>query len=422
MRSGLPVRHHEDVRRPSDSTPRPEPGARAPGGRLDSPVMPSLDPVQLTAALVREDTRNPDLVPGGPGELPAARVLAEWLTAHGFRVESFDAAPGRPNVLARIGEGGPGRPTLMFNGHLDVVGVEGMVHAPFDPAIRDGRLYGRGSTDMKSGIAAMCVAAARAAREGIAGEIVIAAVADEEMESIGTRALVARGVRADAAVVTEPTRLAICPAHRGFSWLEVEVHGRAAHGSRWDIGVDAVRHAGLLLAELDRVDAEELPRRTHPLLGRPSLHASTVEGGVGWSTYPERCLLRVERRTIPGETPADALAEMERACVAVKGRRPSFEASVREVFSQHPSDVSPEHPLVSALGESLLARGEGVRIEGLSAWTDAALLNEAGIPALCFGPGDITLAHAAEEWVAVDEIVRATEVLTDFARRWCGGR
>jgi acetylornithine deacetylase len=373
----------------------------------------------LTRALVEIDSRNPTWVPGAPGEQPCAAFLHGVLDAWGFRTEVHEAAPGRPNVIARIGNARGGR-TLMFNGHLDVVGIEGMVHAPFGAVERGGRLYGRGSADMKGGIAAMCAGAYRAAQDGLAGEIIVAAVADEEYESLGTRALIAQGVRADACVVTEPTRLAIMPAHRGFVWLEVEVTGRAAHGSRWDIGVDAIRHAGLLLTELDRVDAEELPRRVHPLLGRGSLHASLIEGGTGMSTYPDRCVLKLERRTIPGERAAAIVEEVERACAAVRDRRPTFVAQVRLLVTQGPSDVSVDSPLVQGLGAALRASGETVCVEGMSAWTDAALFNEAGIPAVCFGPGDISLAHAAEEYIPLDEIDRATDVLSALARSWCG--
>ncbi|MFN2567263.1 MAG: ArgE/DapE family deacylase [Gemmatimonadaceae bacterium] len=379
------------------------------------------DAVALARALVRVDSRNPTLVPGAPGEAAVARFLSGVLEAWGFRVELHDASPGRPNVVARVGDPEGGR-SLMFNGHVDVVGVEGMVHTPFGGEERDGRLYGRGASDMKAGVAAMCAAAARTAAAGaLAGEIIVAAVVDEEFESLGSRALVARGVRADAAVVTEPTRLAIMPAHKGFVWIDVTLHGRAAHGSRWDIGVDAIRHAGLLLAELDRLDTDLLPSRGHPLLGRPSVHASLIEGGTGMSTYPERCLLRLERRTIPGERVADAVAEVEAACARVRARRPTFAADVTVTVSQQPSDVDTDAPIVRALAAALAARGESTRIEGMSAWTDAAILNDAGIPAICFGPGDISLAHAAEEFVIIEEIERATAVLTCLAGEWCGG-
>ncbi len=371
----------------------------------------------LARALVGVDSQNPSLVQGAAGERECAELLAGVLGEWGFRVEMHEALQGRPNVVARIG-GGSGR-SLLFNGHLDVVGVEGMTHAPFDGIERDDRLYGRGACDMKGGVAAMCAAAWLAARAGIGGEIIVTAVADEEFRSAGTRELLKRGVRADAAIIAEPTALAIMPAHRGFAWVEVVVEGRAAHGSRWEIGVDAIRHAGLLLAELDRVDAELLPLRTHRLLGRGSLHASRIEGGIGMSTYPDQCTLAIERRTIPGERGVDAASEVQRACDAVAARRPTFAASVRLLFAQSPSDVPIDAPIVRALGDALTARSEPVQLAGMSAWTDAALLNGAGIPAICFGPGDITLAHAAEEYIPLDEIDRATTVLAELAQRWC---
>ena len=380
------------------------------------------DALALTRTLVREDSRNPSLIPGAPGEHRIALTLAEVLGGWGFRVDVQDAAPGRPNVVARIGGSGAGR-SLMLNGHLDVVGVEGMVHAPFDAHELGGRVFGRGASDMKGGVAAMCAAAARADAAGtLAGEVIITAVADEEFESIGTRALIERGVRADAAIVTEPTRLAIAPAHRGFAWLEVTAHGRAAHGSRYDIGVDAIRGAALVMAELDVLEREALSRRTHPLLGHASLHASTIEGGVGWSTYPERCTLRIERRTLPGEGAADALLEVREACERVEARRPELTFTVTPTFAQGPSDVPVDAPVVRALRSAMEALGEPTAVEGMSAWTDAALLNDAGIPAICYGPGDITLAHAAEEYVQIEEIARATKVLTQLIGAWCAGQ
>jgi acetylornithine deacetylase len=397
-------------------------------------TIPRGDGVALARELVRVDSRNPTLVPGAPGEAAVARVLSDILSSWGFEVEVHEASPGRPNVLAWIpGTGGlvvtesidpaaemrPEMPALMFNGHLDVVGVEGMVHPPFDGDTRDGRMYGRGSTDMKGGVAAMCAAAVRAADAGVTRDILIAAVADEEFESLGTNELLRRGVRARAAIVTEPTRLAIAPAHRGFAWIEVVVAGRAAHGSRYDVGIDAIRHTGLLLAELDAYDERELVLRTHPLLGHASLHASLISGGIGMSTYPDRCVVHLERRTVPGERVEDVVAEVEQACARVRARRPTFEAEVIRRFAQSPSDVAVDAPIVRALATSLGEAGMPAPIEGLSAWTDAALLNAAGVPAICFGPGDIALAHAAEEWVLEAEIERAADVLARLAGHWC---
>jgi acetylornithine deacetylase len=376
------------------------------------------DPVKLARDLVRIDSRNPTLTRDGPGELAAARALGATLESWGFRVAMPEAAPGRPNVVARGGRAASGR-SLMLNGHLDVVGVEGMTHEPFASQERNGRLYGRGASDMKGGVAAMCAAAARATAKGLDGEVIIAAVVDEEHTSIGTRDLMRRGVRADAAVVAEPTGLAIMPAHKGFAWIEVDVHGRAAHGSRYEIGIDAILEAGAVLGELERIERDELPARLHPLLGRASLHVSTIEGGSGWSTYPDRCVIRIERRTLPGERAEGPLEEVQAAIARARGRGRSLEANARLVLVQAPSDVAPNAPIVRALETALTKCGESVRIAGMTAWTDAALLNEAGIPAICFGPGDIALAHAAEEWIDIEEIERATDVLETLITRWC---
>jgi acetylornithine deacetylase len=377
------------------------------------------DAVALARALIKIDSRNPTLAPGSPGEGECARALASVLDDWGFSVEVTDTPPSRPNVIARIGPSDA--PALMLNGHLDVVGVEGMIHDPFSAEVRENRIYGRGSADMKGGLAAMCVAALAAAGSGAKRQILITAVADEEYESLGMRALLDSGVRAEAAIITEPTRLAICPAHRGFAWIDVALRGRAAHGSRYDIGVDAITHAGLLLAELDLVEQTRDSGPLHPLLGRGSLHASTIQGGVGFSTYPERCDLAIERRMLPGESIENALREITDACERVKRDRPDFDARVTLSTAQLPSDVPPDAPIVSRLRGALEREKVPVRIEGLSAWTDAALLNEAGIPTICFGPGDIGLAHAAEEFVPIEEIGIATRVLTRVVREWCEG-
>lgn len=379
------------------------------------------DAAALARLLVSIDSRNPSLTAGAPGEEAVARALRDVLDSWGFRTTISEAAPGRPNLVARLGE--PGGPALMLNGHLDVVGTDGMTHPPFAAEERDGRLYGRGATDMKGGVAAMCAAAWHAAQQGaLTGEVIVAAVADEEWASIGTSALLAGGLRADVAIVTEPTGLAIAPAHRGFAWLEITVHGRAAHGSRYDIGVDAIRLAAHVLVELDQLERDVLTALTHPLLGHASLHAATIEGGVGFSTYPDRCVVSIERRTLPGERGADALREAEDAVRRVRERYPVLRAEVRLVGEQAPSDVALDAPVVRALERAIVAAGETPRVEGLSAWTDAALLNAAGIPAVCFGPGDISLAHADTEWVNINEIERATAVLTLLVAAWTGGR
>jgi acetylornithine deacetylase len=379
-------------------------------------AIPRGDAVALARALIQIDSRNPTLAPDSPGEAGCARSLASVLDDWGFAVEITDIAPGRSNVVARIGPADA--PALMLNGHLDVVGVEGMVHDPFAAELRDNRIYGRGSADMKGGLAAMCAAAA-SVPSNTNKQILITAVVDEEYESLGMRALLASGVRAEAAIITEPTRLAICPAHRGFAWLDVSFRGRAAHGSRYDIGVDAITHAGLLLVELEQLERTRESGPRHPLLGRGSLHASKIRGGVGMSTYPEACELAIERRTLPGESADKAIREITDACDRVKAKHPAFDARVTLSTAQLPSDVPQDAPIVKRLRGALERESVPVRIEGLSAWTDAALLNEAGIPAICFGPGDIALAHAAEEYIPVEEIGVATRVLSRVVREWC---
>lgn len=382
-------------------------------------AIPSGDAVALLRELVKTDSRNPALAAGAPGEGRIAALLADTLKAWGFEVRLVDAAPGRPNVIATLrGSSGGRTRSLMFNGHIDVVGIENMKHAPFDAFTRDGRLYGRGASDMKGGVAAMCAAAARV-KGALKGDLIVACVADEEWRSIGTSALVASGVRADAAIVTEPTGLATMPAHKGFAWFQITTTGRAAHGSRWDLGVDAIRHAGLLLAELERLDSAVLPKKSHRLLGRPSLHAGEIAGGLGLSTYPDKCVLRIERRTIPGETIGDAQREIDGVCNRLRDKIAGFDAAVELLFSQPPSDVDPGAPICTALASAQKAHGVEPRVAGMSAWTDAALLNQAGIPAICFGPGDMGLAHAAEEYIELREVETATGVLATLARDWC---
>jgi acetylornithine deacetylase len=379
--------------------------------------IPRGDAVALARALIQIDSRNPTLAPDSPGEGDCARTLASVLDDWGFSVELMESVPGRPNVVARIGP--RNTPALMLNGHLDVVGVEGMIHNPFSAQLRGDRIYGRGSADMKGGVAAMCAAAAKGADADSSRQILVTAVVDEEWESLGMRALLADGIRAEAAIVTEPTRLAICPAHRGFVWMDIVVTGRAAHGSRYDIGVDAITHAGLLLAELEKLERTRESGPRHQLLGRGSLHASKIQGGVGMSTYPELCNLAIERRTLPGEPAEKAMGEIRDACDRVRSEHPQFAARVTLNTAQLPSDVPVDSPIVERLRGALEREGVPVKIEGLSAWTDAAPLNEAGIPTICFGPGDIALAHAAEEFVPIEEIDVATRVLTRVVREWC---
>src|SRR5687768_10595386 len=258
-----------------------------------------MDPaIRLLKDLVAIDSVNPSLVSGARGEAEIADAIARHLRGIGLDVEIQEAAPGRPNVIGVLEGRGRGR-SLMLCGHVDTVGVEGMT-APFDPIERDGRLYGRGSQDMKGGVAAMIDAARVLADEGLpAGRVIVAAVVDEEYASAGADALVSRW-RADAAVVTEPTDLRIAIGHKGFAWFDVETRGRAAHGSRPLDGRDAILRMGRVLHALEQLDRRLQSAPPHPLMGTASLHASIIEGGRELSSYPDRCGLKLERRTITG--------------------------------------------------------------------------------------------------------------------------
>jgi acetylornithine deacetylase len=385
-----------------------------------------MDPaIKLLRDLVAIDSVNPSLVAGAAGEGQIATAVADHLRRIGLDVEMQEVVPGRPNVVGVLEGRGKGR-SLMLCGHVDTVGVEGMTR-PFDPVERDGRLYGRGSQDMKGGVAAMIDAARAIANEGLrAGRLIVAAVIDEEYASIGADALVTRW-RADGAVVTEPTDLQIAIGHKGFAWFEVETRGRAAHGSRPREGRDAILRMGRVLHELERLDRRLQARPPHPLMGTASLHASLITGGHELSSYPDRCALKYERRTVSGETQADVTREIESVLSQLRDADPEFEASVTPLFGRPFYEVPPTHELPVALSRALAQAesGRGAAIDtsqfvGMSFWTDAAVLGDAGIPAVLFGPGGAGL-HSAEEYVVIQDVLRCRDTLAQLARRWCDG-
>jgi acetylornithine deacetylase len=371
-----------------------------------------MDPaITLLRDLVAIDSINPSLVPGAGGEGQIAAAIAAHLRGLGLDVELQEAAPGRPNVIGVVEGRRRGR-SLMFCGHTDTVGVEGMA-APFDPVERGGRIYGRGSQDMKGGIAAMIDAARVVAAEGLeSGRLIVAAVVDEEYASLGAEALVTRW-RADAAVVTEPTDMRIAIGHKGFAWYEIVTRGRAAHGSRPADGRDAILRMGRVLARLEQLDRDLSRRAGHPLMGAPSLHASLITGGRELSSYPDRCALKLERRTIPGETDAHVAGEMLSLLELLRVEDPEFEADVVRLFSRPPYALAADHDLPRALAHAIGTD----RFIGMSFWTDAAVLGSAGIPSVLFGPGGAGL-HSVEEYVEVQDVLRCRDALAALARTW----
>lgn len=371
---------------------------------------------QLLQDLVRINSINPSLMPGAPGEAEVAHFIARWLEDAGLEVEVHEVAPGRPNVVG-VARGRGGGKTLLLNGHTDTVGILGM-QAPFSPTIENGRLYGRGTYDMKGGLAAQMLAAAAAVRLGLPGDVIFTAVADEELAGLGTMEI-ARRYQADAALIAEPTELDLIVAHRGFVWLEVEVQGVAAHGSRPDLGVDAIFNMGRVLMDLELLDQKLRTHPTHALLGSGSLHGSLINGGLEPSTYPDRCTLSMERRTVPGETPEIVQGEVEVILQRHRELDPKFKAVVRRGVDRGPMETPPDSPIIAVMQEAARqVLGQRPEPRGVPYWTDAATLWAAGIPTVLFGPKGAG-AHAVEEWVDIQSVEACAEIFTAAAREFC---
>jgi acetylornithine deacetylase len=371
--------------------------------------------IGLTRALVEIDSVNPSLVEGGAGEGEIARFVANWASAAGLETEIAEATPGRPSVIVRAPGTGGGR-SLLLCAHLDTVGFEGMTD-PLVARVEGDRLYGRGAYDMKSGLASALLACREARSLGLAGDVIVAAVADEEHSSLGVQEVL-RSLRADAAIVTEPTELAITVAHKGFAWIEIEVTGVAAHGSRPEQGVDAILKMGPILTGLAELE-QRLGERLHPTLGAGSLHASLIEGGRELSTYPDRCVLALERRTLPGEH-GDAIArEIELLLERCRAVDPALLVESRILLVRDPFEVDESAAIVRAVGAAATnERGSAPPLVSVPYWADSAFIAAAGIPTVLFGAGGAG-AHAAEEWVRIPDAVSTTRILIAAAQDLC---
>lgn len=372
----------------------------------------STDYRTLLEDLVRTDSVNPGLSPGGRGERPIADLIERWATAHDLAVQRV-GDPQRPSLVVTTTRTADG-PALMLCGHTDTVG-HGSMADPTTPTVRDGRMYGRGTYDMKGGLAAALVAAARLNRPDHTGRVIVAAAADEEHLSAGATAILDH-VTADAAIVTEPTELTVVTAHRGFVWVRIDVQGVAAHGSRPHLGVDAIAAAGPLLTGLADLQ-RHLDRTRHPLVGPGVVHASLIEGGTEESTIPDRCSLVVERRTIPGETTEAVLAEIDEHLVGPARRVTPGATFTATVTAQRlPLETPESAPVVRAAlaaQQRVLGRTDGPA--GGSYWADSALLSAAGIPTVLIGPiGEG--AHAETEWVDLESVGTTALLLQEVAR------
>ena len=386
---------------------------------LESAVMGlAADLEKLVCELVAIESVNPDLVATGSGESRIAAFVADWLSSEGLAVQVAEPVPGRPSVMGVLAGSGGGA-SLMLNAHMDTVGAGGMKD-PFVPCVRDGRIYGRGAYDMKGSLAAIMIAAREAKKLKLHGDVIVAAVADEEVASVGTSAVLKR-IEADAAIVTEPTEMRLCLAHKGFAWLDVETRGVAAHGSRPDLGVDAVAHMGRILTGVLELDQRLRAGRGHLLLGTGTVHTSLIEGGQELSTYPARCVVKLERRTIPGEDGAKALQEIEELIASARATDPALEATVKLGLERPPSQLATDSFVTAAVEQAATeVLGRQPEVIGVAYWMDMALSNAIGIPTVAFGPSGEG-AHADVEWVDLASLETCVQVYLRTIELICGG-
>jgi len=376
--------------------------------------------LRLLEELVKINSVNPSLVLGAPGEVEIAEFLAGHMSSLGLEVRVDEVRPGRLNAIGVLKGSGRGK-SLMLNGHTDTVGIDYMEMDPLDPVVKEGRMYGRGTFDMKGGLASLLAATKAVVDSGaeLRGDVVVAAVCDEEYASIGTERVVEQ-VRADAAVVGEPTDLQIQVAHKGFAWVDIETHGVAAHGSAWQLGVDAIAKMGKVQVGLERLQEEVLPKKKHRLVGLASVHASIISGGRELSTYPDRCRLQVERRLIPGETRRDVDEEMKALLASIADIDPKFRGEYEIAFFRGPMEVPQDEEICNVLRRSSHeVTGSEPHFVGGSGWLDTQIIWERGTPAVAFGPGGGG-AHAAEEYVYVDSVIDAARILERAILLYCG--
>ena len=381
----------------------------------------AVDPIDVLRTLIGIDSVNPDLVPGAAGEARIATWCAQWLAERGFEVHRLEERPGRPSIVGVFrGSGASTGRSLMLNGHLDTVGVSTYVGDPFAAEERDGKIFGRGSFDMLGGVAAILVAAARAsaARPRLAGDVIVTLVADEEFGSLGTEEVL-RQVRADAAIIAEPSGLELTLAHRGFAWFELDLVGLAAHGSQPERGVDAIAHAALVMTALDGLRDRLESTPPHLTLGHGTVRVSMISGGDDAATVAAACTLTLERRMLPGQSPEQVEAELRALLDDLAVTVPDFRFELRPLVARAAFEADPAWPIVQALQSSatrVLGREPAHRGEPF--WTDAGLILEAGIPCLVFGV-DGGGAHADEEWADVASVRNLAATLEATLRDFC---
>ena len=379
------------------------------------------DVVELARTLVQIDSSNPDFgSTPGPGETAIAKYITAWLKRRDIESYWIEPTKGRPSVVGIVRGSGGGK-SLMFNGHMDTVTLLGYNGDPLSADIVDGNMYGRGTADMKSGLAASMLALASAKSKNLRGDVILAAVADEESESRGTEDVLRAGWRADAALVAEPTEMALIHKHKGLALFEVNVHGVAAHGSRADLGVDAICKAGYFLVELDR-HAQELQTRVakgEPTTNAPNIHAGVVRGGEEIASYPALCTVSIERRTVAGESAESVRLELLEILERLAATVPDFKFELRSTFSRAAYSISKDHSFLGLVAKhAAKVMGAEPTIKGETYWTDMALLDEVGIPGLIWGPRGYGL-HSRTEWVEVESLRQLAEAFQGITEEFC---
>lgn len=369
---------------------------------------------ELLDALVRIDSVTPWLIPGGAGEGEVARYMQQWLSEAGLTADIEEVEPGRPNVLAWLHGSAPG-PTICLTAHTDTVGYAIWQDRALEPVIEGDRMIGIGVADDKGGCAAAMLAVRELVRTGaeLAGNVLVALVADEEGVSIGMEHLVANHAgEIDLAINLEPDGShTIFGEHQGFGWIDIVVHGRPAHGSAPEKGVDAIVHMAEVITRLHRLDETRWKPHPDPKNGRTVFHTGTIHGGTDYATYPSEVVLGIEIGTQPGETLADRVADIEAIFDEVRAVEPQFQGEVRVRLDRHPFTGSGNEDLLSAIVDATeQVHGTASTVTGLNAWTDAALLQSAGIPTVLFGPEGGNY-HAADEWVSISDVVASAEIL-----------
>jgi acetylornithine deacetylase/succinyl-diaminopimelate desuccinylase-like protein len=374
--------------------------------------------VRLLRDLVAIESVTPWLVPGGSGETAIVGYLSSYLEGLGVDVEIDEIEPGRLNLLASV-TGRRGGPTLCLNAHTDTVGYDNWRAEALQPRLGGGRLYGLGAADDKAGCAAMALTLASLAKDPPkSGTLLAAFVADEEALSIGTERLVERpGI--DAAIVIEPHGLdEVVVAHQGFGWIDVITHGVAAHGSAPEQGVDSIAHMGHVIAALRALDAEAYAPTAGSPCGKTVFHTSTISGGTDYATYPTQTRLGIEIGTQPGEHLDNRIAEIEKILSDLAAADDTFRGDLVVKLEREPFTSTGHSALLSALnGAFERVRGRIPAEAGLNAWTDAALLQSAGIPTVLIGPAGGNL-HAPGEWVSVSELGQLCRILESAVRAY----